>query len=132
MIYLEIPGEPVAKGRARITKRGIAYTPAKTKNYEVLVQELFIISKQGFLEGPLKADIKAYFTISQSKSKKQKEQMAAGEIKPTRRPDLDNVAKSVLDALNGLAYNDDSQIVELNISKQYSDRPRLELTIREA
>lgn len=133
MISLTIPGEPVAKARPRVTRSGIAYTPAKTKNYETLVQELFIINypKQALLDGQLEVKLDAYFTIPKSTSQKRKLLMAKGEIRPTKRPDLDNVAKSVLDALNSLAYGDDSQIVSLNVNKYYSDKPRVEVEITE-
>lgn len=131
MIKLEIPGEPVAKGRPRMTKAGIAYTPAKTVNYEVLVKELFIISRQKMLEGELIAYIDAYFGIPKSTPKKKYPDMVNGQIRPTKRPDLDNIAKTVLDALNGLAYSDDSQVVSLTVDKYYSDNPRVEVTIKE-
>lgn len=131
MIYLEIPGEPVAKGRPRMTRTGIAYTPAKTMNYETLIKELFIISKQEMLTGELKAEITACFTIPKSASIKKRLDMIGGSIRPVKRPDLDNVAKAVLDALNGLAYQDDSQIVSLTVSKFYDLQPRVELTIQE-
>ena len=57
--------------------------------------------------------------------------MSFGLINPTKKPDLDNIAKAILDSLNGIAYKDDSQIVSLLISKKYSDRPRVEITLKE-
>ena len=68
---------------------------------------------------PLKVSITMYVEIPQSKSKKQKEKMLTGEIKPIVKPDVDNVAKSILDALNGIVYLDDKQIIELDIEKLY-------------
>jgi Holliday junction resolvase RusA-like endonuclease len=131
MVKLIIPGEPVAKARPRVTKSGIAYTPAKTKNYETLVQELYIINYPDKvpLEGELIAMVNAYFTIPKSASKKKRKLMSLGDIRPTKRPDLDNIAKSILDALNSLAYKDDSQIVSLTINKYYSEKPRVEVGI---
>jgi Holliday junction resolvase RusA-like endonuclease len=133
MITLTIPGEPVAKGRPRMMKSGIAFTPTKTRNYETLVKELYIIENRDkpMLEGQLSASIYAYFTIPKSASKKNREKMLEWEIRPTKRPDLDNIAKAVLDALNGLAYQDDSQIVALEVCKYYSDKPRVIVEIRE-
>ena len=131
MIYLEIPGEPVAKGRPRVMRSGITFTPKKTMNYEVLIKELFIISKQKMLEGELQACINAYFQIPKSASKIKRAQMESALLRPTKRPDLDNIAKSILDALNGLAYQDDSQIVRLVVEKRYAEKPRVELTIQE-
>lgn len=131
MITLTIPGEPVAKGRPRMMKSGIAFTPTKTRNYETLVKELFIISKQERLEGELRATILAYFQIPKSATKAKRVRMESGLIRPIKRPDLDNIAKAVLDALNGLAYQDDSQIVSLAVEKYYADQPKVEISIRE-
>ena len=133
MIILTIPGEPVAKGRPRMMKSGIAFTPTKTRNYETLVKELYIIENRDkpMLEGQLSASINAHFTIPKSASKKNREKMLEWEIRPTKRPDLDNIAKAVLDALNGLAYQDDSQIVSLTVNKFYSEVPGVEIFIEE-
>ena len=130
MLKLVIPGEPVAKGRPRVTKWG-TYTPEKTKNYETLVKELFFIEHgQTLLEGQLKIDIKAYFSIPKSASKKKKQLMLEGELRPTKKPDADNILKIIGDALNDLAYKDDKQIVSANIEKFYSDEPRVQIEIK--
>ena len=131
MITLVIPGEPVAKGRPRVMRSGVTFTPPKTLNYETLIKELFIISRQALMTGELRAEIDAYFTINKTVSQKKKEQMISQQIRPTKRPDLDNVAKAVLDALNGLAYNDDSQIVSLTINKYWAEVPRVTIRIEE-
>lgn len=57
--------------------------------------------------------------------------MLNGELLPAKKPDIDNIAKAVLDALNSVAYRDDTQIVELQIRKQYSEKPRLEICMEE-
>lgn len=72
-----------------------------------------------------------YVEIPQSKSKKQKEKMITGEIKPVVKPDVDNVAKSILDALNGIVYVDDKQIIELDIKKIYAETSWTEVKIKE-
>ena len=131
MLKLTIPGEPVAKGRPRVTKWG-TYTPEKTKNYETLVKELFFVKHgQTLLEGPLKMKVQAYFTIPKSTSKKRKELMKIGELRPTKKPDLDNILKIIGDALNEIAYQDDKQIISASIEKYYSEEPRVEIEIRE-
>lgn len=130
MIRFTIPGEPVAKARPRVMKSGIAYTPAKTKNYETLVKELFITQYgQVMLEGELVVNIKAYFSIPKSTTKKKRELMQVEEIRPTKKPDIDNLFKIVTDALNDLAYKDDSQIVTGTVEKYYSENPRVEVEI---
>ena len=131
MIKLIIPGEPVAKGRPRVTKWG-TYTPEKTKNYETLVKELYFMKHgQTLLEGELKINIKAYFKIPKSTSKKKKTLMIDKCIRPTKKPDLDNIMKCVTDALNEIAYQDDKQIVSASIEKYYSEEPRDEVAIME-
>ncbi len=127
---LIIKGEPVAKARPRVCKWG-TYTPEKTVNYETLVKEMFVISKQKRLEGQLRMEVLAYFSIPKSTSKKKHALMLDGTIRPVKRPDWDNIGKIVSDALNKLAYNDDSQIVTAYIEKWYSDQPRVEIYISE-
>ena len=128
---LTIPGEPVAKGRPRVTSKGVAYTPQKTVNYETLVKELWAIkhSAEKPLEGPLCVYINAYFAIPKSWSKKKRQDALNEAILPTGKRDCDNVAKSLLDALNQLAYADDAQVTTLIVQKKYSERPRAELII---
>ena len=73
--------------------------------------------------------IQAYFEPAKSISKKKREEMLQGMVLPAKKPDIDNIVKSVLDALNQVAYRDDTQVVELHVRKQYSDRPRVEVCI---
>jgi Holliday junction resolvase RusA-like endonuclease len=130
MIKLTIPGQPCAKGRPRLGKFG-TYTPTKTVNAEALIKELYIIGNYGKqLEGALQMTVKAYFEIPKSKSNKAKCDMRAGVTRHTSRPDADNLLKLVGDALNGLAYKDDSQIVSATIEKWYADYPRVEIEIQ--
>ena len=82
-------------------------------------------------DGPVMVTVKAYLGIPESKSKKAKAQMQSGAILPTKKPDCDNIAKIVCDALNGLAYNDDSQITKLIVSKFYDNKPHVRVLIEE-
>lgn len=129
-IFLIIDGEPMGKQRPRVTKFG-THTPEKTVNYETLVKELFVINKLTKLNGYIEANITAYFSIPKSTSKKKHQLMLDGILRPTKKPDLDNIAKIVLDALNKLAYDDDSQVIKLIIDKFYSDNPRVCLALKE-
>lgn len=129
MIKLTIPGEPCAKQRPRTTKQGHTYTPQKTVNYETLVKQLYIMQNQRQqLEGEIKLMVKAYFRIPKSKLKAFQKQ----KIRPTTKPDWDNVGKIISDALNGLAYRDDSQIVSATVEKWYSLEPRVEVILMES
>lgn len=142
MIELTIPGEPCAKGRPRLGKWG-TYTPEKTVNYETLVKQLYITNNFGKkLEGEISLTVKAYFKIPQSeipKSRTPKPKTVQrykdhlnGKIRHTKKPDWDNVGKIISDALNGLAYDDDSQIVSAKVEKYYSDNPRVEISLQNA
>jgi Holliday junction resolvase RusA-like endonuclease len=114
MIKLIIPGKPMGKQRPRVMKSGITYTPKETVNYETLVKQLYITHHSGeLLGGSVHMGIVAYFDIPKSAPKKNRELMLKGEILPTKKPDMDNIVKIIADALNGLAYHDDSQIVSL-------------------
>jgi Holliday junction resolvase RusA-like endonuclease len=128
---LTILGEPCAKQRPRLGK-GFTYTPEKTVNYETLVKQLYITQGHERLEGALKMTVNAFFSIPKSASKKNREKMLRGEIRPTKRPDWDNVGKVISDALNGLAYHDDSQIVSATVEKWYSLEPRVEVILKES
>ena len=127
---MTIPGEPVAKGRPRVCKWG-TYTPEKTVNYETLVKELYILEKLPKLSGQLRMEIKAYFAIPKSAPRLRAALMHDGKIRPVKRPDLDNLVKIIADALNTIAYDDDSQIVAVTADKYYSAAPRVEITIEE-
>jgi Holliday junction resolvase RusA-like endonuclease len=129
-VRIVIPGQPVSKLRPRVTRNGHAYTPEKTVRYEKLVQDMWkVYGSESFGDSPIRMEIDLYMKIPKSESKKKKEQMINGLIKHTKKPDIDNVAKSIIDSLNGKVYDDDSQIVKLMVRKQYSDNPRADVYI---
>lgn len=129
MIKFTVPETPIAKARPRVTRHG-TYTPKKTKDYEQLVQ---ICCRNKYkdkpLEGPIRIDINLFMLIPKRTSKVRIRRKISKEILPTKQPDWDNMAKSITDALNGLAYKDDKQIVEAHIYKYFSDDPRAEVEI---
>ena len=135
MIYeFEVPGKVKGKGRPRVnTTTAIAYTPTKTKEYEELIKQYFILKyrKINPLENRIKVTIQAYFSIPQNTNKTQKEEMLKGNISPTKKPDIDNIAKIVLDALSKLAFKDDNQITKLNLEKIYSEEEKVFIKIEE-
>lgn len=132
-VHFTIPGEPVGKGRPRFSRQGsfvMAYTPGKTVSYENLIKvEYERQSGFSFGEREIGLRVTAYFSIPKSASKVKRRQMKDGEIRPAKKPDIDNVCKVVADALNGVAYNDDRQIVYTEISKRYDDMPRIDVSI---
>lgn len=136
-VKFEVLGVPVGKSRPKfstVNGHAVAYTPAKTANYETLVK----LSYQQKYAGctfeknvPLMADITALFPIPKSASKKLQAKMLSGAVRPTKKPDCDNIIKAVLDALNGVAYYDDSQVVKICIRKRYDTNPRTIIEIIE-
>lgn len=132
-ISLVIPGDPVGKGRPRFSRHGHAYTDEKTRRQEKRIKGLFV-EKYGSdftpLDGPLEMEILVFYAIPKSVSKKRRLDMLWGRECPIRRPDLSNVVKLPEDALNGLAYHDDAQIVSLAVVKKYSNDPHTEVKIR--
>jgi Holliday junction resolvase RusA-like endonuclease len=132
MIFLIVPGEPVAQGRPRITTIGRhprVFDPKKSAEYKSYVRHLANKIKGRPLEGPLVMKCDFYKGVPKSWSEKKRQQALAGLIKPIGRPDCSNYLKGVEDALNGIAYLDDSQIVLVHVTKKYSLEPRAEIRI---
>lgn len=125
-IIFTIPGQPQGKGRAKVSTRGgfaRAYTPEKTAAYENLIKLSYGSNPK--LEGYIAVTILAYYAIPKSFSKAKTAQALSGKIRPTTKPDVDNIAKVVCDALNKIAYDDDSQIISLVVMKSYAQTPRV-------
>ena len=129
LIGFFVPGKPQGKGRPRFS-RNVVYTPKETLKYEKLIASCFT---GNMLQGPLFVDITAFFSIPKSYTKTQKKAIEDGILTPTKKPDADNIGKVVMDALNGIAYEDDKQVIDLRISKIYSaSQEGLEIIIGEA
>jgi len=135
MVYeFEIPGEIVGKARPRMnTYTGKAYTPTKTKNYEYGIRQWFVLNYPRFeqIENRVNVTIIAYFDIPKSTSKKKIQEMLDGNISPTKKPDIDNIVKIVLDALNKFAFKDDTQVTKLTVEKIYAKSPKVCVKIEE-
>lgn len=123
-----IPGDPVGKERPRHTKSGHTYTPEKTKAYEAKVAACFRKAHGKRLDGPVFLAITAYMPIPKRATKADRAAMEAGARLPMKRPDADNIAKVCMDALNGLAYHDDAQVIGLSVLKRYGE-PHVEINI---
>lgn len=126
-ICFSIPGAPVGKARPRATRFGQPYTPAGTVQYENWVKLCF---KQKYPDWVpttemVKMKLVIEYPIPKSTPKKYINDMRSGVIRPMKKPDIDNIAKIVSDALNNIAYRDDSQIVELVCSKYYTQNEPL-------
>ena len=135
-INLNIAGEPVAQGRPRFSTAGgfaRAYDPAKSRDYKDYIKLAAAQKMQNIppLEGALALSVRAYRQIPKSMSKKKAVLAEAGIILPITKPDLDNYVKAVKDALKGVCWRDDSQVVKYiePYGKYYSSRPRIEVDI---
>lgn len=137
-VAFTILGEPVGKQRPKFSRQGEyvkTYTPEKTVNYENLVK-LEYRRQVGDVcfdkDTPLDMRITAYHSIPNSVSKKKRQAMIDRKIRPLKKPDSSNITKAVEDALNGIAYKDDSQIVDSQTRRFYGEQPRVVVTIQEA
>lgn len=148
-LIFQINGIPIAKGRPRASVRGgIAriYTPAETRKFEALVTAVGrkVMAGRPPISGPLSVSLHFRLPIPKSATKRAKAAMAAGEIAPVSRPDLDNLAKALLDGLGEDAaakrkgpkgvdarvmFENDSQIVRLFLTKVYSETPGIAVRI---
>ena len=130
----EIVGEPQGKGRPRFSTRGgfvKTYTPEKTASYENFVKVCYLNKYKGQkLDGEIIAEIIAYFSIPNSFSKKKRAQAIEGKIRPTKKPDTDNIAKTILDSLNGIAFEDDKQVVALLVKKLYGEEAKVVVSLK--
>jgi len=127
-IDLTVPGKPVAQPRPRVTRWG-SYDPAKKRKdkFRVIAQEQI----DSALGGALHASLTFYMPIPKATSKAKRKLLLENGAKHTKLTgDLDNLIKFVFDALNGIAYKDDSQIWSLSASKVYSEEPRTEIILQ--
>lgn len=132
--FFKIKGEPVAKGRPRFVVRGKfvqTYTPAKTKDAEkAIIAQLKEQYNKAPLDGPCGIKLKFMFSVPKSYSKKRREEIERLNMTHTIKPDCDNIAKLCLDSMNGLIFEDDCQITDLYIHKQYTfDEPYTEIEL---
>lgn len=127
---LTIYGKPQPKERPRVYK-GHGITPTRTKNYELMLAREWAANYPKPLEGDLRVWITFYMPTPISWSKAKKERAECEIIRPSVRPDIDNLVKIVLDGLNGVAFADDKQVVELMAAKYYSANPRTAILVEE-
>lgn len=137
MIQFTIPGEPVPQARPRLTKRGIAYTPEKSRRYKEYIRLIASAEMAGKtpLAGPLCLSVRVYRSALKSGGRKWQAEAKTGLRRPVTKPDLDNYVKAVQDGLNGIVWHDDSQIVTYGapFGKFYDDGggPRVEVMVWE-
>lgn len=136
MVTFKVDGVPVPKGRARYVRRGnhiSTYTPEKTRTYETLIKDA---ARQAMgVSEPLETPVSLYLyirvPIPASSTKKRLQAIADGSEKPIKKPDASNVLKSVEDGMNGVVYKDDSQIVNIHVTKVFSSEPGVDICVKE-
>lgn len=135
-INFSVPGQPFGKQRPKFSRAGAyvkTYTPDKTVNYENLVKLMYHQAANGKMfsdDAALDVRIIAYYEIPKSTSKKKRKAMLEHKVRPTKKPDWDNIGKIICDSLNNVAYHDDSAVVDSQVRKFYSENPRVDVTIR--
>ena len=129
-MILTIYGKPQPKERPKVYN-GHGITPTRTRNYELMLAREWAAKYPDQAEGELFVKIIFYMPTPTSWSKPKKEKAERGLIRPTVRPDIDNLVKIVLDGLNGVAFMDDKQVIELYAIKRYSLEPRTEIMVEE-
>lgn len=121
-IEFVIDGEPVGQSRPRMNRKGWLYKADKDKKYEQAVEDAYNnVTDHYMFDGAVYLRIDAYFKIP----KKTKLRL------PTKKPDIDNIAKIIMDGLNKVAWNDDTQVITLKVNKCWSNEPRVEVKIEE-
>jgi Holliday junction resolvase RusA-like endonuclease len=136
IVTFNVEGNPVGKQRARYAKRGnfvTAYTPEKTRSYEALIKDAArqAMGSSSPLDTPVSLYLYIRVQIPASATKKRLQAIASGDEKPTKKPDASNILKSVEDGMNGVVYKDDSQIVNIHVTKVYSSQAGVDICVKE-
>lgn len=133
-VTFTITDAPSGKGRPRFnTRTGRIYTPQNTRDYEETVRECYktAMSVPFPPDMAIRCEIFAAFPVAPSDSKPKQQRKLDGLLKPTKKPDWDNIGKIVCDALNGVAYHDDAQITYSVVKKRYAAVPCVRVTLSE-
>lgn len=144
IIEFTIIGFPVAEARARFTRQGVAYTPAKTRAWKQLVRKTATAAaiEAGLHEpiaGPVALYLEFVMPVPPSWTKGKKLKASLGELQPTSKPDIDNLAKAIMDGINNclddddkpIIWHDDSQVVRLVATKRYGQTGLVNVNISE-
>ena len=135
-IHFKVEGDPRGKGRPRFGRFGKftrVYTDKQTQDYEALIK-FFAAQAMGstdLLETPVSVFLYVRLPIPQSYPKKRREACLSGAERPCKKPDIDNIAKTYLDAMNGVIFVDDTQVIDLHVKKLYSEKAGVDVMVME-
>ena len=133
-LFFNFDIEPTPQLRPRVSSRGgyvRVYDPPKVKNFKNLLRSLAVHQyARPPLLGPLSVSLTFYRPVQSSISKTERERRLSNESKPVVKPDADNYIKATLDALNGILWHDDAQIVKIEAEKKYSDHPKITVSVK--
>ncbi|HBP0025100.1 TPA: RusA family crossover junction endodeoxyribonuclease [Pseudomonas aeruginosa] len=134
IIKFSVDGVPRGKGRPRAARTGAGvrmYTPKQTEDYErsIAMAAQKALAGRPLIAGPVLIELRMFHPIPRSWSKKRQAMALIGEVMPTVKCDADNCLKAVCDALNGVAWKDDTQVVNVMLAKRYAEVPRVEVKI---
>lgn len=135
-IILKFDVKPMAKQSFRTTRTGQKYLDASVIKYRKAIRNMAIAQmrnqKAEKIEGAVNMNIIYAFRRPQSLSKKERNEIDNGKIVPkTTKPDIDNLTKAILDALNGIVWKDDAQVTQIKIQKVWSSKDQIEVEIWE-
>lgn len=117
-----VEGKIKGKARPRFnTKTGRAFTPGDTISYENWIKFCYKEQDGKYLDGPIRVRIEVYYQIPKSYTKGKRLACKHNITPPCKKPDADNIAKIILDSLNKIAFDDDSQVVDLTVIKRWTE-----------
>ena len=135
-IQLKFDIKPMAKQSFRTTRNGNKYLDPSVIKYRKTIRNMAIAQmrnqKAERIEGAVNMNIIHAFRRPKSLSKKERNEIDGGKTVPkTTKPDIDNLTKAILDALNGIVWKDDAQVTQINIQKVWSAKDQIEVEIWE-
>jgi Holliday junction resolvase RusA-like endonuclease len=130
-VTVTVSGDPVAKGRPRMTFKGITYTPSKTRKFEAHARLAAQLAMDGRppIDVPVRIELLVELPVPASWSRRKAQAAIVGDLMPTARPDIDNYVKSLLDAINSIVIVDDAQVVDLHAGKKFGISPKMTATV---
>ena len=136
-IHFEVEGDPRGKGRPRFGRFGKftrVYTDKQTTDYEAVIKSYaaHAMGSSDPLETAVSVFLYVRLAVPQSYSKKRTEACLSGLEKPCKKPDIDNIAKTYLDGMNGVVFKDDTQVIDLHVKKLYSAFAGVDVMVMEA